>query len=223
MQRADTSDVQRLIEKGAQIVEVLPRSDYERAHLPGAVNVPLASMQPDALTDLDPRRPTVTYCYDYQCDLSARAARRLELLGFVDVYDFVASKMAWMGCGLPVEGTEPASAQAGAIARRDVPRCVPGERVADVRTRFDDRGICVVVDGDESIVVGVVRQEVAALPSATPIEDVLQPAPPTVRPSIAADDLARSMDEDGRDYVLVTTLEGTLIGTILRSDLHGHH
>jgi hypothetical protein len=53
----------------------------------------------------------------------------------------------------------------------------------------------------------------------TPVLDVLSPGPATVRPSISADELARSMDADGQDHILVTTLEGTLLGVVLREDL----
>ena len=37
--------------------------------------------------DMDRARPTVVYCFDTQCDLSGRAAARLEQLGFAEVYD----------------------------------------------------------------------------------------------------------------------------------------
>ena len=47
----------------AQLVEVLPAGDYEWAHLPGAVNVPLKEL--DARTgQLDRSRPVIVYCHD---------------------------------------------------------------------------------------------------------------------------------------------------------------
>jgi rhodanese-related sulfurtransferase/CBS domain-containing protein len=218
----DTAEVERLIERGAQVIEVLPASAYEREHLPGARNLPLDSMQPDAVADFDLGLPTIVYCYDYQCDLSARGAHRLETLGFTDVYHYTASKAAWLASGLPVEGTVPAASRAGSIARRDVPRCSLGEKVGDVRERFDDAGLCVVVD-DEDVVLGVVREEVTGLPDETLVDEVLQPGPPTARPSITADELARNLDQDARPHILVTTLEGRLVGLIRRTDLHGQH
>ena len=33
--------LQRLVAEGAQLVEVLPREEYEEEHLPGATNLPL--------------------------------------------------------------------------------------------------------------------------------------------------------------------------------------
>jgi rhodanese-related sulfurtransferase len=220
--RASTAEVRRLSEAGAQLVEVLPPSAYEQEHLPGAVNVPMAELDADAVSDLDPTRPTVVYCYDHECDLSARGARRLETLGFSDVYDYVASKVAWMAHGLPVEGSVPWSSRAGALAR-GVPTCRVTDHVADLDGAFkgDDRQ-CVVVD-DDDVVLGLVRREVRQLPADTPVSDVMQPAPPTVRPSITATELAKSMDKDHRTYVLVSLLDGTLLGIIQREDLYGQH
>lgn len=48
---------------GAQLVEVLPAEDYDWAHLPGAVNLPLKEL--DARTgQLDRSRPVIVYCHD---------------------------------------------------------------------------------------------------------------------------------------------------------------
>ncbi|MCH7522701.1 MAG: rhodanese-like domain-containing protein [Chloroflexi bacterium] len=37
----DRDDVQRLMREGAQLIEVLPPTEYEEMHLPGAMNIPL--------------------------------------------------------------------------------------------------------------------------------------------------------------------------------------
>jgi rhodanese-related sulfurtransferase len=47
----------------AQLVEVLPADEYRRAHLPGAVNLPLKDLD-DRLAELDRSRPVIVYCYD---------------------------------------------------------------------------------------------------------------------------------------------------------------
>ena len=220
--RVDTAETQRLLDAGAQLIEVLPQAEYEQEHLPGARSIPLDSMHADAVADLDRDTTTVVYCYDYQCDLSARGARRLETLGFRDVRDYMASKAAWMAYGLPVEGTVRPSTRAGAVARTDIPRCSLGEKVGDLTDRFEDEPVCAVVD-DAGVLLGAVRQEATHLPETTLVDEVLQPAPPTVRPSITSDELARSMARDGRTYVYVTTPEGTLVGLITRAQLHGQH
>jgi rhodanese-related sulfurtransferase len=59
-------DVDRLVADGAQLVDVLPASTFKETHLPGAVNVPLASFTSDVRGRLDPARPVVVYCFDFQ-------------------------------------------------------------------------------------------------------------------------------------------------------------
>jgi rhodanese-related sulfurtransferase len=63
----DRDQLQRLRrEEGAQLVEVLPAEEFEDEHLPGAVNIPLKSLDRDSTTALDRRKPVIVYCYDSQ-------------------------------------------------------------------------------------------------------------------------------------------------------------
>jgi rhodanese-related sulfurtransferase len=55
--------VQALTGQGAQLVEVLPAKEYEWAHLPGAVNLPLKQLG-DGMEQLDRSRPVIAYCND---------------------------------------------------------------------------------------------------------------------------------------------------------------
>ena len=57
----DREEVRRLLEAGAQLVEVLPSEEYDLGHLPGAVNIPLRELTAERL---DRSRPVVVYCYD---------------------------------------------------------------------------------------------------------------------------------------------------------------
>ena len=59
-------DVQRLVAQGAQLVEVLPADEYDEAHLPGAINIPLKKLDAQSVKTLDPTRPVITYCHDFQ-------------------------------------------------------------------------------------------------------------------------------------------------------------
>jgi len=52
-------------EEAAQIVEVLPRAEYDEEHLPGAVSLPLKELNATTATRLDPARPVITYCNDF--------------------------------------------------------------------------------------------------------------------------------------------------------------
>ena len=58
-------DVRRLVEAGAQLVEVLPRDEYDEEHLPGAIHLPLKSLTRQAAeAALDVARPVIVYCWD---------------------------------------------------------------------------------------------------------------------------------------------------------------
>ena len=61
----DRERVRRLMERGAQIVDVLPAQEYGEDHLPGAINLPLRRIESEAGRVLDPRRPVVVYCADF--------------------------------------------------------------------------------------------------------------------------------------------------------------
>jgi len=57
-------EVQDLIARGAQVVDVLPAEEFQEDHLPRAVNLPLRRIDTDARTVLDPSRPVLVYCWD---------------------------------------------------------------------------------------------------------------------------------------------------------------
>ena len=58
-------DVRRLVEEGAQLVEVLPAKEYAEAHLLKAINIPLKTLDRQAAQQLQPDRPVIVYCNDY--------------------------------------------------------------------------------------------------------------------------------------------------------------
>ncbi|HZP27023.1 MAG TPA: rhodanese-like domain-containing protein [Dehalococcoidia bacterium] len=59
-------ELRRLLEQGAQLVEVLPEKEYREQHLPGAIHIPLTKLTPQAAAALDRNRPVIVYCWDYQ-------------------------------------------------------------------------------------------------------------------------------------------------------------
>jgi rhodanese-related sulfurtransferase len=62
----DRSRVREMLKSGAQLVEVLPRREYDEEHLPGAISIPLRELNRTTTSQLDKSRPVITYCYDYQ-------------------------------------------------------------------------------------------------------------------------------------------------------------
>ncbi|MDQ4149871.1 MAG: rhodanese-like domain-containing protein [Actinomycetota bacterium] len=63
MQDLQREEVQDLIAKGAQLVEVLPPAEFEEDHLPGAINIPLRKIETEAAA-LDENAPVILYCWD---------------------------------------------------------------------------------------------------------------------------------------------------------------
>jgi rhodanese-related sulfurtransferase len=60
----DRDGLQRLMKEGAQLVEVLPKEEYDEEHLPGAISIPLRKIDLEAPDRLDPERPVIVYCWD---------------------------------------------------------------------------------------------------------------------------------------------------------------
>src|SRR5690242_16932508 len=126
--------------------------------------------------------------------MSPRAACRLEQLGFTDVSDYAGGKMAWMGAGLPTEGSTPAGDRVGPHGQRSAPTCAVTTTVDELRKLAagrPDRLAVVLAEGE--VVVGTVK--LAALPAqgATTAGDIMDPGPSTFRPSLPLD--------EARDYV----------------------
>jgi len=59
------SDVKRLLEQGAQLVDVLAEDEFEHDHIPGAINIPLKRLDEKTVAWLDRERPVLVYCNDF--------------------------------------------------------------------------------------------------------------------------------------------------------------
>jgi rhodanese-related sulfurtransferase len=60
----DRGQLQDLVGRGAQLVEVLPAHEYEEDHLPGARSIPLSKVNRESASTLDRNRPLIVYCWD---------------------------------------------------------------------------------------------------------------------------------------------------------------
>ena len=61
----DRDEVQRLMDEGAQLIDVLPKKEYTESHLPRAINIPLQSLNEKTVGQLMRDKPVTVYCYDY--------------------------------------------------------------------------------------------------------------------------------------------------------------
>jgi rhodanese-related sulfurtransferase len=215
-QRIERPEVQRLIEQGAQVVEVLPRAEYDYEHIAGAVNIPLRELDKRAGAELDRSRPVIVYCHDYLCDMSPRAALRLTQLGFGQTYDYVPGKVDWMAAGLPREGQSAQIPQPGDIARRDVPSCQYSDPARDVvqHMRGEGSNFCVAVDTHKVVLGMIYLDEQNQASDDVPAERIMHPGPTTVRANEPLQPLMERMTRADVDGILVTDPEGRLIGLL---------
>ncbi len=152
--------------------------------------------------------------------MSPRAAWRLESLGFTEVYDYVGSKMDWIGEGLPFEGTLVDQPRLSTLADPDVPTCRGDETVGEVRERLGQWELCLVVAGPQAVVVGLVRAEALGLEDNRPVVEVMQEGPSTYRPHVTAEEMSKNLENHPAPWVVVTTLSGQLIGVARPEQIH---
>lgn len=87
------------------LVEVLGPETFAEFHLPGAVNVPVDDTFEENIVKAvpDKNKLAVVYCRDIECHASAKAARRMQLLGYKNILEYHNGKEGWKAAGLPVE------------------------------------------------------------------------------------------------------------------------
>jgi rhodanese-related sulfurtransferase len=221
---------------GVQIVDVLPSHEYDAAHIRGAVHIPLRGIIRDAPASLDRTRPVVVYCRDCLCDLSARAAAQLEMLGFTEVRHYFRGKADWIVRGLPTDPPAPLSERIRAHPYF-VNNLAPGLRSFWIR--FSDRVRVGEFTGDDLLRLGPEDSVPPASPdSPTPRAVVLtadgvllgaieqsesapralaamNPEAQTIRPDMTPRLAAKLMASN--PYLIVTTAIGKYLGRYLAS------
>jgi rhodanese-related sulfurtransferase len=219
-EKIDYDKLRVLLDQGAQLVEVLPAEEYEEEHLPGAINIPLKQLDAESTAKLDKRRPVIVYCWDYLCDMSPRAAARLDSLGFERVYDYGASKVDYLARGLPREGEKAGEPRAIDVLRDDVVRCGLGDSADEVRDRIDSspHRFALAVS-DDQVILGRLRRSALEGAEGATAEQLMEPGPSTIRADKPIDALRERMDDRGLKASVVTTPDGILLGIVRRADL----
>lgn len=82
------------------IVDVREQEDYEKGHIPGAINLPENQWQ--TLRGLSARSVNVLYCYSQTCHLASRAAQFFARQGF-PVMEMDGGFAAWKANEFEVE------------------------------------------------------------------------------------------------------------------------
>lgn len=94
----------RMRDGSAVVIDVRPLEEFEAAHLPGALSVPLGALEA-RLAKLPKRKEIVAYCRGPYCVLAVEAVRRLRASGrrARRLEDGVRE---WTARGLPIEGAQ---------------------------------------------------------------------------------------------------------------------
>jgi hydroxyacylglutathione hydrolase len=124
--QAAPAEAARLMARGAAVLDVRGRNEWEAGHLPGAPNIPLGYLA-ERLAEIPTDRPVVLHCQGGA--RSAIAASVLQARGLDNVVNMVGGYAAWEQAGLPVTrgdsrgattGRPEAGAAAAAPARQHV-------------------------------------------------------------------------------------------------------
>jgi rhodanese-related sulfurtransferase len=217
----DLQEVQELLEAGAQLLEVLPREEYEEMHLPGALHISLKELDRErASALLDRERAVVAYCWDALCDMSPRAVCLLAILGY-EAIDYAASKVDWIAHGLPVEGSAAARETALTLVRRDVTTCALEDCAAEAIAQIERTpyGFALALSADGVVLGRVRRSRAGEAGGEARVEEVMDPGPSTIRPHTPVQELAARMAANQAQTLIVTDPEGRLLGVVRRGDI----
>ena len=58
-------EVQRMVAAGACLLDAREREGYDAERLPGAVSLPIKSLDRETTAHLDRDRPVITYCWEW--------------------------------------------------------------------------------------------------------------------------------------------------------------
>src|SRR5438034_4826360 len=138
--------------------------------------------------------------------MSARAAWRLEHLGYTNVYRYAAGKADWLSSGLPSEGNASNELRIGAIAHREVATCRIGQPISEAIASDE---LCVVLN-DVGVILGDLRGDALLAQQTTPVEKVMDPGPSTYRPNTSVEEMAHHLLKTGASRILVADADGRL-------------
>jgi rhodanese-related sulfurtransferase len=96
------AELNEMIKRGERIrvIDVRRPEDYEKGHIPGAINMPKGTWSNTSRLSKD--EVSIVYCYSEVCHLAASAAREFALLGY-PVMELEGGWEEWARMKLPVE------------------------------------------------------------------------------------------------------------------------
>lgn len=102
LEPVDEAELRRKVKNGeVTLLDVRPPEEYEAAHIPGALSVPLPELA-KRISELPRRREVVAYCRGPYCVLAVEAVKLLRRKGFKAVR-LEEGVLDWTALGLPLE------------------------------------------------------------------------------------------------------------------------
>lgn len=104
-------------------------------------------------------------------------------------------------------------------ARKWDTRCGLRDRIGDIRQQVEAAGwdVCVVLK-EHDILMGLLRVQELGADAESSVEQVMRPGPATYRPNALVADVLRHLHERRVQGVLITRLDGTLLGWLRTRD-----
>ncbi len=89
----------------AIFIDARDQWDFADGHIPGSINIPEFSFEPDDSTAnaLDKTARYVVYCHGLDCDVAVRLAKELRKLGFKNLLIYADGWNVWLNSGYAVE------------------------------------------------------------------------------------------------------------------------
>jgi CBS domain-containing protein len=131
-------------------------------------------------------------------------------------------KMDWLAYGLPVEKKAHGVTMLIEQLQREFPIARLDDPVGGIRLRMEQAGLslCPVLN-HEGVLLGVLANLRRDLDPATPIENIMDPGPTTVRPSVSIGNAIKQLDKLSADALLVTSSDGKLLGLFRKPKVSG--
>lgn len=101
MRTIDKSELKHIMdnEPNALIINVLPKENYEKQHIPNSINIPVKNNDRFAeevgIRAKSKNQKIVVYCANTDCNLSEKAQKKLEDADFTNVADYEAGTAGW--------------------------------------------------------------------------------------------------------------------------------
>lgn len=205
-----------LDQEHAQLVEVLPREEYDEEHLPGAVHLPLKQLDARAAgrsTRWDPAGGRLLLGGTVRHAPPSRVATRKD--GVRPRVRLRRRQSRLDGGGPPDDPSRRLAASRLDGADREPPTCGPDDGILDLAARAAARTFVVI--NEQRIVLGRLRVTTAPPDGAVRVGEVMEPGPATVRAHEPLVPLLERMASRNVDEIIVSTPDGELLGVVRRT------